>query len=106
MGRRHASPTPALYDEAVRYRLSEPLTCLDLFCGCGGFTLGMQRAGFQVLAAVDVDPVAIATLRSNLIEQTHPALVPVGHARRHVHVQGPLYASEPRQTSRRPQVCR
>jgi len=29
------------------------LTCLDLFCGCGGFSLGMQRAGFRVLAAID-----------------------------------------------------
>lgn len=30
------------------------LTCLDLFCGCGGFSLGMERAGFRTLAAVDV----------------------------------------------------
>ena len=33
---------------------SKALTCLDLFCGCGGFSLGMQRAGFRVLAAIDL----------------------------------------------------
>ena len=50
----------ALQEQAVPYRagLGKPpavprLTCLDLFCGCGGFRLGMQRAGFSVLAAID-----------------------------------------------------
>ncbi len=57
-----------------------PLTCLDLFCGCGGFTLGMQRAGFHVLAAIDSNPEAIATLRANLVERRHPDLLPVAHA--------------------------
>jgi DNA (cytosine-5)-methyltransferase 1 len=42
------------------------LTCLDLFCGCGGFTLGMERAGFRTLAAIDSNPEAIAVLRRNL----------------------------------------
>lgn len=39
---------------------------IDLFCGCGGFTLGMIRAGFHCVAAIDFDDVALATLRSNL----------------------------------------
>ena len=30
-------------------------TFIDLFSGCGGFTLGMQRAGFDCLAAVDFE---------------------------------------------------
>lgn len=57
-----------------------PLTCLDLFCGCGGFTLGMQRAGFHVLAAIDFNPEAIATLRANLVQQRRPGLIPVALA--------------------------
>ena len=27
-------------------------TFIDLFCGCGGFSLGMERAGFECLAAL------------------------------------------------------
>ncbi len=47
------------------------LTCLDLFCGCGGFSLGMERAGFRTLAAVDVDPVAVAVYRCNFPHVPH-----------------------------------
>lgn len=41
-------------------------TFLDLFCGCGGFTLGLQRAGFRCLAAIDFNPEAIQVFRENL----------------------------------------
>ncbi|MCC5878239.1 MAG: DNA cytosine methyltransferase [Candidatus Sumerlaeia bacterium] len=50
----------------TRNTAGEPLTCLDLFCGCGGFSLGMIRAGFHVLAAIDFNPQAIAAARENL----------------------------------------
>ena len=40
-------------------------TCIDLFCGCGGFTLGMQRAEFSVLVAIDSNAEAIATFDQN-----------------------------------------
>lgn len=33
---------------------------VDLFCGAGGMGLGVERAGFDVVAAVDVDPVHAA----------------------------------------------
>ncbi len=41
------------------------LTFIDLFCGCGGFSLGLQRAGFQCLAAVDFNPEAVAVFARN-----------------------------------------
>lgn len=39
------------------------LTFIDLFCGCGGFTLGMRRAGFECLAAIDFDAKAMETFK-------------------------------------------
>ena len=33
-----------------------PPTVLDLFSGVGGWALGMERAGFQTVAACDIDP--------------------------------------------------
>jgi DNA (cytosine-5)-methyltransferase 1 len=46
-------------------------TFIDLFCGCGGFTLGMLRAGFDCVAAVDFDEFAAATLKRNLPNVTN-----------------------------------
>lgn len=36
-------------------RLRKPVA-VDLFCGCGGLTYGMRKAGIQVLAGIDSDP--------------------------------------------------
>lgn len=41
-------------------------TCLDLFCGCGGFSLGMIRAGFRVVAGMDHDVASAVTYMHNL----------------------------------------
>lgn len=51
-----------------------PGSFIDLFCGCGGFTLGMLRAGFKCLAAVDFEPQAVDTLRANIPEISHVLL--------------------------------
>jgi DNA (cytosine-5)-methyltransferase 1 len=55
-------------------RKSVPLTFVDIFCGCGGFTLGLLRAGLHCLAAIDFEPHAIAALKSNLVAKKHPRL--------------------------------
>jgi DNA (cytosine-5)-methyltransferase 1 len=39
---------------------------VDLFCGAGGLSLGLQEAGFTVIAGVDSDPVALETHRANI----------------------------------------
>ncbi|MEJ5946565.1 DNA cytosine methyltransferase [Pseudokineococcus basanitobsidens] len=41
------------------------LTAVDLFAGAGGLTLGLQQAGFTVLGAIEVDPLACATYADN-----------------------------------------
>jgi len=44
---------------------------IDLFCGAGGLSLGLQRAGFDVLYALDNDVDAIATYNLNLGDHGH-----------------------------------
>ena len=38
---------------------------LDLFAGIGGFTLGLERAGFETAAFCEIDPYAQKVLRKN-----------------------------------------
>lgn len=51
--------------------MSRKLTFIDLFCGCGGFSLGMERAGFRCLAAIDFNAEAVETFRANFAEVPH-----------------------------------
>ena len=44
---------------------ADGLSSVDLFAGTGGLTLGLQRAGFDAVAAFDAWPPAVETLRHN-----------------------------------------
>jgi len=43
-------------------------TYIDLFSGCGGFSLGLGNAGWKGVFAVEKDPMAFDTFRHNLID--------------------------------------
>ena len=45
-------------------------TFIDVFAGCGGLTLGLVRAGWQAIFAVEKDPFAYATLEANFLQAT------------------------------------
>ena len=40
-------------------------SAIDIFSGCGGLSLGLRRAGFRIIAAIDKDALSIATYRMN-----------------------------------------
>lgn len=47
------------------------LSAVDLFCGAGGISLGLQSAGFNVVCAADSSPIAMQTYRQNF---SHPSI--------------------------------
>jgi DNA (cytosine-5)-methyltransferase 1 len=46
-------------------RESNKPKAIDLFCGCGGISAGLERAGFEVIAGVDIEPNYISTFTHN-----------------------------------------
>lgn len=58
-------------------------TAIDIFAGAGGASLGLRRAGFRELAAVEYDADACATLRAALEADGHdPSIVIEGDVRK------------------------
>lgn len=55
---------------SVRVNPTQP-TAIDLFCGAGGMSLGLQQAGFSVVCAADVWRIAVDTYEQNF---AHPVI--------------------------------
>jgi DNA (cytosine-5)-methyltransferase 1 len=47
-------------------------TSIELFAGCGGLALGLHRAGWKSILAIERDPMAFGTLAANLINDGAP----------------------------------
>lgn len=45
-------------EKLTRIQSGNTPRCLDLFSGCGGLSLGFHTAGFKIVGAVEIDPVA------------------------------------------------
>ena len=53
------------------------LTCIDLFAGCGGLSLGLEQAGFSPLFTCELNEHALQTYLMNRA-QSHPHLLEAG----------------------------
>lgn len=47
------------------------LSYVDLFCGCGGFSLGFKQEGFVHLGGIDIDGAACASYATNIGQVMH-----------------------------------
>jgi DNA (cytosine-5)-methyltransferase 1 len=61
----HQGPTAAFQDYHP--------TFVDVFAGCGGLSLGLLRAGWRGLFAIEKDRFAFETFRRNLVDCDRPA---------------------------------
>jgi predicted RNA methylase len=39
----------------ISYIKKKSFSAIDLFCGCGGISLGLERVGFLILVGVDIE---------------------------------------------------
>jgi len=58
----NACELEGLREHVERLKEKKPLA-VDLFCGAGGLSLGLHRAGFEVILGADIRPDSIATHR-------------------------------------------
>lgn len=58
---------------------SRAFTAVSLFTGAGGLDIGLEQAGFRVLAAVDLDSDCVATLQAN-----QQSRIPIGDGRHYL----------------------
>jgi DNA (cytosine-5)-methyltransferase 1 len=63
---------PIVQRKLERLSRGEAPRVLDLFSGCGGISLGFDRAGFDIAAAVEFDPLAARSHATNFHGQLGP----------------------------------
>lgn len=71
--------------------MTTQLSVLDLFSGAGGMSLGFARAGFALIRAIDNDPAAIDSYRTNIGQHivAHDLREPTVFPRADVIIGGP-----------------
>lgn len=53
--------------------MSPVYTAIETFAGAGGMSLGLQKAGFDVKYAFDIDPWAVESYRRNIGDHVEQA---------------------------------
>lgn len=51
---------------AARASRKQRTVAIDIFCGAGGMSLGLQRAGIEVICGIDHDPIVAETYKDNI----------------------------------------
>lgn len=69
---RHASGVDAVERKILRLRGGASPRVVDLFSGCGGLSLGFERAGFAIVSGVENNPDAAASHAVNLLGASFP----------------------------------
>ncbi len=64
---------PQFAEKLERLAGGKPLRVLDLFSGCGGISLGFDRAGYSIEAAVEFDPLAALSHATNFHQDSTPS---------------------------------
>ena len=70
------SGTDVMVAKLKRLSSNPTPTVLDLFAGCGGFSLGFQRAGFRLLGAIEMDDHAARSHAANFFRGDERHAVP------------------------------
>jgi DNA (cytosine-5)-methyltransferase 1 len=58
------------YEEGMSERLQEGYSHIELFAGCGGMSLGLTAAGFRLVLANELSPMAAETFAFNILGVT------------------------------------
>ena len=67
LDRHPLSPDPADGDAVRKWLHARPRPwAIDLFCGAGGLSVGLEEAGFSIVAGADSDPVSTETHAANI----------------------------------------
>jgi DNA (cytosine-5)-methyltransferase 1 len=69
--RRQSRPSPFIR-KLMRFRTGAKLRVLDVCGGAGGFSLGFRDAGFELVGAIESDPIASVTYAQNLHKECRP----------------------------------
>jgi DNA (cytosine-5)-methyltransferase 1 len=77
---KHLNNNDAVARKIARLASGAQARVIDLFSGCGGISLGFQRAGFDILAAMEIDNLAARSHAENFYRGADRELIDL-HAR-------------------------